>query len=81
MLWPKKHSRKEFDSEKNSFSSKIPLPSPSPSPSHNFSNGPSLRQVPQVPDPHPTLYFHKPALNLLPKEPEHSGSQACPILR
>ena len=57
MLWPKKHSYKEFDSEKTSFSSKIPPP---PSPTHNFSNGPSLEwQVPQVPDPRPTLYFHK----------------------
>ena len=35
MLWPKK-SYKEFDTKKNSCSSKIPLPP------HNFSNGPSL---------------------------------------
>ena len=38
MLWPKKNSYKEFDDEKNSCGSKIPLPPP-----HNFSNGPSLR--------------------------------------
>ena len=38
MLRPKKNSYKEFDDEKNSCSSKIPL-SPPP---HNFSNGPSL---------------------------------------
>ena len=31
----KKNSYKEFDDEKNSCGSKIPLP-------HNFSNGPSL---------------------------------------
>ena len=37
MLWPKKNSYKEFDNQKNSCSSKIPLPP------HNFSNGPTLR--------------------------------------
>ena len=36
MLWPKKNSYKEFDNEKNSCGSQIPLPP------HNFSNGPSL---------------------------------------
>ena len=36
MLWPKKNSYKEFDNNKNSCCSKIPLPP------HNFSNGPSL---------------------------------------
>ena len=40
MLWPKKNSYKEFDNEKNSCGSKIPLPHP-----HNFSNGPSLTSV------------------------------------
>ena len=40
MLWPKKNSYKEFDNEKNSCGSKIPLPPP-----HNFSNGPSLREA------------------------------------
>ena len=39
MLWPKKNSYKEFDNEKNSCGSKIPLPPPP----HNFSNGPSLK--------------------------------------
>ena len=34
----KKNSYKEFDNEKNSCASKIPLPPPP----HNFSNGPSL---------------------------------------
>ena len=38
MLWPTKKSYKEFDNEKNSCGSKIPLPSPP----NNFSNGPSL---------------------------------------
>ena len=37
MLRPKKNSYKEFDKEKYSCDSKIPLPPP-----HNFSNGPSL---------------------------------------
>ena len=37
MLWPKTHSYKEFDNEKNSCGSKIPFP-----PNH-FSNVPSLR--------------------------------------
>ena len=36
MLWPKQNSYKEFDNEKNSCGSKIPLPP------HNFFNGPSL---------------------------------------
>ena len=36
MLWPKINSYKEFDKEKNSRGSKIPLHP------HNFSNGPSL---------------------------------------
>ena len=35
MLWLKKNSYQEFNSEKNSRGSKIPLP-------HNFSNGRSL---------------------------------------
>ena len=37
MQGPEKNSYIEFDNEKNSCGSKIPLPSP-----HNFSNGPSL---------------------------------------
>ena len=37
----KKNSYKEFDNEKNSCGSKILLP-PTP---HNFSNGPSLKEV------------------------------------
>ena len=36
MPWPKINSYKEFDNEKISCGSKIPLPP------HNFSNGPSL---------------------------------------
>ena len=40
MLWPKKNSCKEFDNEKNSCCSKIPLPFPPPP--HSFSNGPPL---------------------------------------
>ena len=49
MLWPPKHSYKEFDNEKNSCGSKIPLPPPPPPPPapHNFSNGPSLRSEKQ----------------------------------
>ena len=39
MLWLKNNSYKEFDSEKKSCGSKIPLPS------HNFSNGPSLTDM------------------------------------
>ena len=39
MPWPNKNSYKEFDNEKNSCGSKVPLPPPP----HNFSNGPSLR--------------------------------------
>ena len=38
MLWPKNDSYKEFDNEKNSCGSKIPIPFPP----HNFSKGPSL---------------------------------------
>ena len=37
MLRTEKYSYKEFDNEKNSRGSKIPLPP------HNFSNGPSLK--------------------------------------
>ena len=37
MQGPEKNSYKEFDNEKNSCGSKIPLPP------HNFSNGPSLK--------------------------------------
>ena len=36
MLWAKKNSYKEYDNEKNSWGSKIPLPP------HTFSNGPFL---------------------------------------
>ena len=39
MLWPKKHSYKEYDNEKKF----LPLEN-SPTP-HNFSNGPSLKGV------------------------------------
>ena len=42
MLWPNRNSYKEFDNEKNSCGSKIPLPPPPPP--HNVSNGPSLSQ-------------------------------------
>ena len=41
MLWPKKNSLNEFDNERNSCGSKIPLHPPPP---HNFSNGPSLTE-------------------------------------
>ena len=40
MIWPKRNSFKDFDKEKNSCGSKIPLPSPPP---HNSSNVPFLR--------------------------------------
>ena len=43
MLWPKKNSYKEFDNEKNSCGSNIPLPPPP----NNFSNGPSLMGLQQ----------------------------------
>ena len=39
MLWPKKHSYKEFDNEKQF----LQLENSPPPPPHNFSNGPSLR--------------------------------------
>ena len=39
MPWPKKNSYKEFDNEKKF------LRLENPHPHHNFSNGPSLRQV------------------------------------
>ena len=49
ILWPKKNSFKEFDSQKNSCGSKIPLHlqphPPPPPPPHNFSNGPSLSKL------------------------------------
>ena len=45
MLWPTKKSYKEFDNEKNSCGSKIPLPPLPPLPHHNFSNGPSLSLI------------------------------------
>ena len=45
MLWPPKHSYKEFDNEKK-FLRLENSPSPTPAP-HNFSNGPSLRSEKQ----------------------------------
>ena len=40
MLWPKKNSYKEFDNDK-----KFLRLENSPPPPHNFSNGPSLKEV------------------------------------
>ena len=49
MLWPPKHSYKEFDNEKKFLrleNSPSPTPTPPPAP-HNFSNRPSLRSEKQ----------------------------------
>ena len=79
MLWPKKHSYKEFDSEKNSFSSKIAPPPPPPI--TFLMVRPLNGKCPKYPTLARPSTFTKWALNLLPKELEHSGSQACPKLR
>ena len=41
MLWPKKYSYKEFNKEKKF----LRLENSPPPPPHNFSNGPSLKEL------------------------------------